>query len=45
MRTALADIHGRMPAMLGPQDYDRWLFDEPDPRELLQPFPAEPMTM
>jgi hypothetical protein len=26
-------------------DYDRWLGVEPDPRELLAPFPAEPMVM
>ena len=38
-------IHDRMPLILSPQDYDRWLSDEPDPRELLRPFPAEPMTM
>jgi putative SOS response-associated peptidase YedK len=33
------------PAILRPQDYDRWLGPEPDPRELLAPFPVEPMTM
>ena len=41
----VAEIHDRMPAILRPEDYDRWLSDEPDPRELLKPFPAEPMTM
>jgi putative SOS response-associated peptidase YedK len=25
--------------------YDRWLGIEPDPRELLKPFPVEPMMM
>jgi putative SOS response-associated peptidase YedK len=28
-----------------PADYARWLSDEPDPRDLLRPFPAEPMRM
>jgi putative SOS response-associated peptidase YedK len=41
----VATIHERMPAILRPEDYDRWLGVEPDPRELLAPFPAEPMTM
>ena len=43
--TLVSTIHDRMPAILSPQDYDRWLSDELDPRELLRPFPAEPMTM
>jgi putative SOS response-associated peptidase YedK len=38
-------IHDRMPVILKPADYDRWLGLEPDPRELMAPFPAEPMTM
>jgi putative SOS response-associated peptidase YedK len=41
----VARIHDRMPAILRPQDYDRWLGTEPNPRELLAPFPAEPMIM
>ena len=41
----VARIHDRMPAILRPEDYDRWLGLEPDPRDLLAPFPAEPMTM
>jgi putative SOS response-associated peptidase YedK len=41
----VAQIHDRMPAILRPEDYDRWLSDEPDPRELLKTFPAEPMMM
>ena len=42
----MADIHDRMPVILPPQAYDRWLADvEPDPRDLLVPFPAEPMVM
>jgi putative SOS response-associated peptidase YedK len=39
-------IHDRMPVILHPDDYDRWLSSiEPDPRDLLVPYPAEPMTM
>jgi putative SOS response-associated peptidase YedK len=39
-------IHDRMPVILHPDDYDRWLDNaEPDPRDLLVPYPAEPMTM
>ena len=41
----VADIHNRMPAILQPLDYDRWLSDEPDPRDLLRPFPADLMRM
>jgi putative SOS response-associated peptidase YedK len=26
-----------MPAILAPEDFDRWLGTEPDPRELLRP--------
>lgn len=38
-------IHDRMPVILAPADYERWLSDEPDPRELLRPHPSEPMTL
>ncbi len=38
-------IHDRIPAILKPADYDRWLSDEPDPRDLLAPFPAAAMAM
>ena len=31
-----------MPLILAPGDYVRWLSDEPDPHELMRPFPAEP---
>jgi putative SOS response-associated peptidase YedK len=41
----VADIHNRMPAILAPADYDRWLGDEPDPCDLLRPFPADLMRM
>jgi putative SOS response-associated peptidase YedK len=38
-------IHSRMPLILRPADYERWLGPEPDPRDLLRPFPEEPMTL
>jgi putative SOS response-associated peptidase YedK len=41
----VARIHDRMPAILKPADYVRWLSPEPDPHDLLVPFPSEPMTM
>src|SRR5438105_942844 len=41
----VADIHDRMPAILAPEDYTRWLSDEPDSRDLLRPFPADVMRM
>ena len=41
----VADIHDRMPVILRPEDYDRWLGIEPDPRDLLRPFPAEALRM
>ena len=34
-----------MPLILAMDDYARWLGDEPDPRDLMRPFPAEPMRM
>jgi putative SOS response-associated peptidase YedK len=39
------NIHDRMPLILAPSDYERWLSDDPDPREFMQPFPASPMRM
>jgi putative SOS response-associated peptidase YedK len=41
----LAQIHERMPAILGRADYDRWLGDESDPYDPLRPFPSELMRM
>jgi putative SOS response-associated peptidase YedK len=39
-------IHHRMPVILPPNAYDRWLSTvEPDPRDLLVQYPSEPMTM
>jgi len=41
-----AASYDRMPAIIPAQAYDRWLAPiEPDPRDLLIPFPPEPMTM
>ena len=37
--------HNRMPAILEPSGYERWLGREPDPHDLLITYPAEPMTM
>jgi putative SOS response-associated peptidase YedK len=42
----LAGIHDRMPVILDAENFDRWLSPlEPDPRDLLVPYPAEPMAM
>jgi putative SOS response-associated peptidase YedK len=41
----IADIHNRMPVILAPADHTRWLSEEPDPRELIRPFPASLMRM
>ena len=41
----VADIHDRMPVILAQDDYARWLGDEPDPRDLMRPFPAGLMRM
>lgn len=42
----MADIHDRMPVILPAEAYDRWLANiEPDPRDLLAPFPSNLMTM
>ena len=38
-------IHNRMPAILEPTSYKRWLGLEPDPHDLLITYPSEPMTM
>ena len=34
-----------MPVILSRYDYARWLSEETDPRDLMRPFPAEPMRM
>jgi putative SOS response-associated peptidase YedK len=41
----VADIHDRMPVLLAPADYPRWLGEESDPRDLMRQFPADLMRM
>jgi putative SOS response-associated peptidase YedK len=41
----VAEIHDRMPLILAAADYARWLSDDPDPRDLMRPFPTQPMRM
>jgi putative SOS response-associated peptidase YedK len=41
----VAEIHDRMPVILAPADYGRWLSEEPDPRDLMRSFPAHLMRM
>jgi len=36
----VATTHDRMPAILAPGDYARWLGEEPDPRDLMRSCPA-----
>src|SRR5213592_3435570 len=35
----VAEIHDRMPVILAPADYTRWLDEEPDPRDLMRMWP------
>jgi putative SOS response-associated peptidase YedK len=41
----VGQIHDRMPAILEPNSYERWLSTEIDPHDLLIPYPSKPMTM
>ncbi|MBB3385975.1 MULTISPECIES: SOS response-associated peptidase [unclassified Rhizobium] len=41
----MSRIHDRMPVILKPEDYDRWLSDEPDPADLLAQYPSDEMKM
>ncbi len=41
---AIAPMHDRMPVILEPKDYERWLDAPAIPLDLLRPFPAENMT-
>ena len=42
----MAQVHDRMPIILPSDSYARWLANiEPDPRDLLAPFPSAPMAM
>jgi putative SOS response-associated peptidase YedK len=41
----MADVHDRMPVIVPPESYDRWLGTlDPNPLDLLTPFPSGPMT-
>ena len=40
----VAPIHARMPVILAPDNYARWLDPANDARPLLRPFPAEALT-
>ncbi|CAI2935234.1 protein of unknown function [Aminobacter niigataensis] len=41
----MATIHDRMPVILAPSDYARWIGPELDPADLMKPFPSDRMTM
>ena len=41
----VAEIHDRMPLIIAPADYERWLGDEPDPHDMMRPFPGDLMRM
>lgn len=41
----MSKIHDRMPVILDRADYERWLGEEPDPADLLKPFPSDRMKM
>ncbi len=41
----VADIHDRMPVILASGDYARGLSEDPDPRDLMRPYPAELMRI
>jgi putative SOS response-associated peptidase YedK len=41
----VAQIHHRMPAILEPRSYHRWLGQQPNPYDLLITYPSKPMTM
>ncbi len=41
----VAEIHDRMPLIIAPADYERWLSDGSDPHDLMRPYLAEPMRM
>jgi putative SOS response-associated peptidase YedK len=41
----VAAIHDRMPLILHRADIARWLSTEPDPRDLLRPYPSDLMIV
>ena len=40
----VAPLHDRMPVILAPEEYARWLSIEHDPADLIRPYPADQMT-
>jgi putative SOS response-associated peptidase YedK len=40
----VAPLHDRMPVIVALGDYDRWLGDEPNPADLIRPYPADGMA-
>jgi putative SOS response-associated peptidase YedK len=40
----VAPLHDRMPVILTPADYERWLGEEPDPADLIRPYPPDAMA-
>lgn len=40
----LAPLHERMPVIIAPEDYGRWLAPGPAANDLLRPYPVEPMA-
>src|SRR5918998_61922 len=41
----VAQLHDRMPVIIGPADRDRWMSPDEAPHDLLRPYPAELMKM
>jgi len=41
----VAALHNRMPVILSPSDYNKWLSEEEDPSDLLRPFPSDDMRV
>jgi hypothetical protein len=41
----VVDIRDRIPVILATRDYARWLGDEPNPGNLMRPFPADLMRV
>jgi putative SOS response-associated peptidase YedK len=41
----VATIHNRMPVIIAPADYERWLTANPPPIDLLKPYPAQSMRV
>jgi len=41
----VGSVHDRMPAIIPVEQHSLWLGTDPDPRDLLKPFPAERMVM